>query len=395
MSRSVLCVDRHKNIGRKIVDHETVSEKKELKRKVNCKIPLENSIHMRYLHQDKGINGAKVVKRCHKFSARSVYRHMKKPIKEAEYDERKKNSGRPKVLTSRDERKLLNTLPKLRKETEGEFTLEDLRKNSAISEHVSISTISRCVHKEGYRLHDKRRKGILTENDIKIRLKFAKHAKKVLRKDIWTKGISFYLDGTGFTHKMNPCQDARRKGKKTWRKASEGEFLYCTGAGAREGDGGRVAKFMVTIAYGKGVTMCEEYAQLNGASFASFILEHFPPCFQNSANPFTKMFLQDGDPSQNSKLAMTALASIGGKKFSIPPRSPDLNPIENVFHLAKRKLRENAKKENITRESYQEYISRVKTTLLSMNKDLIDRTIASMNKRIEMVIKAKGQRIKY
>jgi transposase len=45
-------------------------------------------------------------------------------------------------------------------------------------------------------------------------------------------------------------------------------------------------------------------------------------------------FLQDGDPSQNSRIAMKALESVKAKLFAIPPRSPVLNPIENVFHLA-------------------------------------------------------------
>ena len=48
------------------------------------------------------------------------------------------------------------------------------------------------------------------------------------------------------------------------------------------------------------------------------------------------MFVQDGDPSQNSKAAKTALSKIGAVQFSIPPRSPDLNPIENVFNQWKK-----------------------------------------------------------
>lgn len=92
---------------------------------------------------------------------------------------------------------------------------------------------------------------------------------------------------------------------------------------------------------------------------------------------------------------MDALCEIGGRKFSIPPRSPDLNPIENIFHLAKRKLRKNAVAGNITHETYKDFVARVKCTLQTMDKGVIDRTISSMSKRIDMVIKAKGQRIKY
>ena len=51
------------------------------------------------------VNGVEVAKKYNKSSARSVYRHMKIPIEEAEYDERKNDSRMPKMLTSRDERK--------------------------------------------------------------------------------------------------------------------------------------------------------------------------------------------------------------------------------------------------------------------------------------------------
>ena len=54
-------------------------------------------------------------------------------------------------------------------------------------------------------------------------------------------------------------------------------------------------------------------------------------------------FVQDGDPSHNSQLAIDALKRVKATVFKIPPRSPDLNPIENVFHLAKNSLKNSAK----------------------------------------------------
>ena len=113
-------------------------------------------------------------------------------------------------------------------------------------------------------------------------------------------------------------------------------------------------KGAASIAYGKDVTMGEELV--------------------------TKL---NGDPSQNSTLAMDAVAEIGGTKFGIPPQSPDLNPIKNKW-----KLRKNAVQENIQHESYED-------TMMSMEKGVVDNLIGSMNKRIDMVVKAKGQRIKY
>ena len=55
--------------------------------------------------------------------------------------------------------------------------------------------------------------------------------------------------------------------------------------------------------------------------------------------PKSKMFFQDGCPVQNSKKEKQAFDTVVAIKFSIPPRSPDFNPIENVFNLVKSKLR--------------------------------------------------------
>ena len=218
----------------------------------------------------------------------------------------------------------------------------------------------------------------------------------MLSKDIWCKEISFYLDGAGFTHKFNPCQNARRRSSMTWRKKSEGLSLYCTTAGSHEGSGGHITKFMVTIAYGRGVTICKEFKErLNGTSFAEFVRKYFPPCFDKCMNLQGKLFLQDGDPSQNSALAMEALAEIGSKKFAIPPRSPDLNPIKNLFHLTKRRLKVDAIAKEITHERYNEFVKIIQRTMIETPSKVIDNIIASMNKCIDMVIRSKGQRIKY
>ena len=83
------------------------------------------------------------------------------------------------------------------------------------------------------------------------------------------------------------------------------------------------------------------------------------------------------------------------KKFSIPPRSPDLNPIENLFHLVKRQLDEDALDQGIEFENFEDFSARVNDTILQADIDNIDKTIESMEKRINLVIKHKGQRTKY
>ena len=89
------------------------------------------------------------------------------------------------------------------------------------------------------------------------------------------------------------------------------------------------------------------------------------------------------------------MLQIGARKFFIPARSPDLNPIENAFHNVKTKLADDAFINNVTHETYSAFCRRVRQTLLNYSPEIIDRTIASMDKRIGMVINGKGQRIKY
>ncbi len=55
----------------------------------------------------------------------------------------------------------------------------------------------------------------------------------------------------------------------------------------------------------------------------------------------------DNDPSQTSHLDLQAMEETGVHFLSIPPRSPDLNPIKNIFHLVRVALRKDALEKNI------------------------------------------------
>ena len=155
------------------------------------------------------------------------------------------------------------------------------------------------------------------------------------------------------------------------------------------------AKFMVTIACNKGAVMCEEYeGSISGSKLAKLCDNHFPQTFMLSANPHDNLFLQDGDPSQNSAKAMQVFEKMGAKVFSIPLRSPDLNPIENFFHSISVKINEESLNNIITHETFQEFSERVKSIIVNYPTLKINKIIDNMDKRINMIIQHKGQRIK-
>ena len=122
-----------------------------------------------------------------------------------------------------------------------------------------------------------------------------------------------------------------------------------------------MTSFFVAISLGKGICYCKHYEKHSGKIFAKFTENNFIEIFKSSCNHAWNVFVQDGGPSWNSKAAKTALDKIGGVQFSIPPRSPDLNPIENAFNLVEKKLSSDAVKYSISKESYASLWKELKT----------------------------------
>lgn len=358
-------------------------------------IPLQLSLVLRYLHQEKGESLKRLTELYPQYTRTSIYRHMKKPIGEIKQAKTNviKRKGRPRKYTERDERHIIAALKTLREEA-GNFSVTDIQNESGLF-HISRRTIRRILNRMGYRFKQCRKKGILVKEDLDKRLKFAKQCKR-LPKDFWIKGISFYLDGVSFVYKKNPSGHARTTRTRTWMKKGESLSRHCTTKGKKEGVNGRVAKFMCAISHKRGFIEAHHYTEtLDGEMCKAYIEEHFPAMFVNSTNPKGKLFLQDGDPSQNSKLAREAMDTVGCRLFKIPARSPDLNPIENTFNNIRSQMRKEAVQKRICNETFQQFCRRVQKTILDYNVDIIDRTIESMPKRIDQVIKTKGLRLKY
>ena len=359
-------------------------------------VPKERSIYMRYLFQEKGVRGRKLLEAFPVYSKATIYQHAKLPInKTASLDQRGQNKGRLRKLTDRDERNLVRELRKCRASV-GSFSARRLRTAAGISPDVSLWTIRRALKRHGYSYLHSRKKGLLTQKDLARRHRFARKIRKLLPHNFWESGISFYLDGTSFVHKTNPFDQARATKSMAWRKRGEGLSLNCTSKGKKAGVEGKTAHFLVSIAYGKGVIACNQYFErLTGERFSEYVRLNFPRIFARSANAKAKRFLQDGDPAQNSAVAKRAFHEVGAFMFSILPHSPDLNPIENLFHLISKKLENDALDLQIQSENFEQFSNRVRDTMMDYPKTTIDNIIKSMGKRITMIIKKRGERLKY
>ena len=108
--------------------------------------------------------------------------------------------------------------------------------------------------------------------------------------------------------------------------------------------------------------------------------------------------MQDSDLSQNNVKSRTAWDKIEARKFTIPARSPDLNRIKNIFHIVKRKLHHDVLQLAITWGDFESFSTDVKRTLEVVQVDVVNRTIRSVNNRIECIVtqkRAENQILKF
>ena len=127
------------------------------------------------------------------------------------------------------------------------------------------------------------------------------------------------MDGASFTHKdSSPFGQARAPSALACKRPGQGSDFGFTGKWSQESTVEAVAHFMAAIGYGKGVTVAEQYHdRINAEKCSSFVLELFASMFKKSANPRGKLFLQDGNPSQNIVKDRSAWDEVGAQKCTI------------------------------------------------------------------------------
>ncbi len=119
-------------------------------------------------------------------------------------------------------------------------------------------------------------------------------------------------------------------------------------------------------------------------------LEHFMlPSADKLYGDADFIFQQDLAPAHTAKGTKSWFNDHGVTVLDWPANSPDLNPIENLWCIVKRKMRD-------TRPNNADDLkTTVKETWASIPPQQCHKLITSMPRRIEAVIKAKGAPTKY
>ena len=262
-----------------------------------------------YLSRVKGLSVRKVAGSSG-ISTASVIRISKRNCNTPSSARSSAKRGNKFKLGERQRRHLIRCLRVLQKR-DGAFTCKRLMEEAGIEERkVSTRTVTRYLNTAGYFYLQTRKKGLMTEDDHRKRVKFAKDMRKNFGTDVWKKEIAFYLNATSIAYKRNPFDQAIAPRARVCRKKSEGLAHGCITKGRKEGTGGKVLRLLVAISHDKGVICCEPYEHMTGGNFATFVDQHFHRLFQLAGKGDSRLWMQDGDPSQNSALAKAAIVRV-------------------------------------------------------------------------------------
>ena len=161
---------------------------------------------------------------------------MKKNIGDFVVDLRRNNQGRPLKLSFQQNINILQQT-KLLKEDMGNFCVKRVMVKASIPPSINERTFQRVLRKTELKWARAQRKRILTKNDMKLRLRFARKVRCKLSANFWKQGLGFYWDGTNFTDKITPFEQVRAPRAMACRKSGQGIDFVFTGKGGDKDTG--------------------------------------------------------------------------------------------------------------------------------------------------------------
>ena len=129
----------------------------------------------------------------------------------------------------------------------------------------------------------------------------------------------------------------------------------------------------------EGIMAAPLYCEILRRTLLPFIQEKFPL-------PATHRFMQDNDPKHTSRLAQDFYLSSGINWWRTPAESPDMNPIENVWHELKEYIRREVKPRNKL-----ELVNGIKRFWNSVDIHKCNRYIDHLKKVLPKVIEVHGE----
>lgn len=299
-------------------------------------------------------------------------------IKEVHPNRENIKLGPPSKLSPTDKRRIISSITSGKVENAVQATQLI---NSTLSTPVSSQTICNVLKSASLKAVVKKKKPLLSVKHRKYRLDFAlKHQHWTV--EDWTRVI--WSDET----KINRIGSDGRK--YVWKVAGQ-PLQDKEVQGTVKFGGGSLMVWGCMGWNGVGI-LAEVEGRMNAEQYVSILEDNLLPTMEYSGIPGGSIiFQQDNDPKHTSKRAQKWLESKGIKVLDWPAQSPDLNPIEHLWQILKKKLNSYA----IPPKGVWELWDRIEVEWGMIEAEECQRLIESMPRRLEAVIKAKGGHTKY
>ncbi len=189
-----------------------------------------------------------------------------------------------------------------------------------------------------------------------------------------------------FSDKSKFCISFGNQGPRVWRKRGEAQNPCCLRSSVKFPQSVMVRGAMSSAGVGP---LCFLRSKVNTAVYQE-VLEHFMlPAANQLYGDADFIFQQDLAPAHSDKATSTWFKDLGIPVLNWPENSPDLNPIENLWGIVKRKM-QYARPNNA-----EELKATIRATWALITPEQCHRLIDSMPRRIAAVIQAKGAPTKY
>ncbi len=184
-----------------------------------------------------------------------------------------------------------------------------------------------------------------------------------------------------FSDESKFCISFGNQGPRVWRKSGEAQNPCCLKSSVKFPQS---VMIWAAVSSAGVAPLCFLKSTVNAAIYQE-ILEHFMlPSADKLYGDADFIFQQDLAPAHTAKGTKSWFNDHGVTVLDWPANSPDLNPIENLWGIVKRKMRDTRP------NNADELKATVKETWASIPPQQCHKLITSMPRRIEAVIKAKG-----